>query len=59
MSHARKVFAIALLAVLAWAVALAAEVQPAIRIGASPAQTGLYAAPGQTSSAATSSGSST
>ena len=35
MSHARKVFAVALLAALAWAVAPVAEAQPPIRIGAS------------------------
>ena len=47
MSHARKVFAIALLAALAWAVAPGAEAQPPIRIGASFAQTGGLAATGQ------------
>ena len=40
----RKVFAVALVAALAWAVAPVAEAQPPIRIGASLAQTGLYAA---------------
>ena len=47
MSNARKVFAVALLAALGWAVALAAEAQPPIRIGASVSQTGTYAALGQ------------
>ena len=47
MSSARKVFAVALLAALAWVVATTAEAQPPIRIGASLAQTGLYAALGQ------------
>ena len=47
MSHARKVFAVALLAALAGAVAPVVEAQPPIRIGASVAQTGLYAATGQ------------
>ena len=47
MSNARKVFAVALLAALAWAGAPVAEAQPPIRIGASVAQTGLSAALGQ------------
>ena len=47
MSHARKVWTVTLLAALAWAVAPVAEAQPPIRIGASVAQTGLYAAIGQ------------
>ena len=47
MSHARKVFAVALVAALAWAVAPVTEAQPPIRIGASVAQTGVYAASGQ------------
>ena len=47
MSHAGKVFAVALLAALAWMVAPVAEAQPPIRIGASLSQTGAYAAPGQ------------
>jgi branched-chain amino acid transport system substrate-binding protein len=47
VSNARKVFAVAVLAALAWAVAPAAETQPPIRIGASLAQTGVYAAFGQ------------
>ena len=47
MSNARKVFAGAVLAALAWAVAPVAEAQPPIRIGASLAQTGLSAALGQ------------
>ena len=47
MSNARPVFAVAVLAALAWAVAPAAEAQPPIRIGASASQTGAYAAPGQ------------
>ena len=48
MSNARKVFAVALLAALAWAVASVAEAQPPIRIGASVAQTGTLAASSQT-----------
>ena len=47
MSNAGKVFAVALLAALASAVAPVAEAQPPIRIGASLSQTGLYAALGQ------------
>ena len=47
MSHAGKVFAVAVLAALAWAVAPVAEAQPPIRIGASLAQTGAVAAPVQ------------
>ena len=47
MSNARKVFAVAVLAALAWAVAPVAEAQPPIRIGASLSQTGALAAPGQ------------
>ena len=47
MSNARKVFAVALLAALAWAVTPVAEAQPPIRIGASLSQTGAYAALGQ------------
>ena len=47
MSNARPVFAVAVLAALAWAVAPAAEAPPPIRIGASASQTGAYAAPGQ------------
>ena len=47
MSNVRKVFAVAVLAALAWAVAPVAEAQPPIRIGASPAQTGAFAATGQ------------
>ena len=47
MSHARQVFAVALVAVLAWAVAPVAEAQPPIRIGASLAQTGVFSALGQ------------
>ena len=43
MSNARKVFAVAVLAALAWAVAPGAEAQPPIRIGVSLAQTGAYA----------------
>ena len=46
MSHARKVFAVGLVAVLAWAIAPVAA-QPPIRIGASLAQTGALAARGQ------------
>ena len=48
MSDVRKVFAVAVIAALAGAVAPVAEAQPPIRIGASLAQTGAYAAPGQT-----------
>ena len=48
MSHAGKVFAVAVLAPLAWVVAPVAEAQPPIRIGETPAQTGAVAAPGQT-----------
>jgi branched-chain amino acid transport system substrate-binding protein len=47
VSDAGKVFAVAVLAVWAWAVAPIAEAQPPIRIGASLAQTGVYAALGQ------------
>ena len=47
MSHARRVFAAAVLGALAWAGAPGAEAQPPIRIGASLAQTGASAAPGQ------------
>ena len=47
MSHAGKVFAVGLLAALAWAVAPVAEAQPPIRIGASLPQTGAFAANGQ------------
>ena len=47
MRKAGTVFVVALLATLAWAVALTAEAQPPIRIGASLAQTGVYAALGQ------------
>ena len=47
MSNVGKAFAIALLVALAWAVVPIAEAQPPIRIGASLAQTGAYAAPGQ------------
>ena len=44
MSNARRVFAVALLAALAWAVAPGAEAQPPTRIGATVAQTGALAA---------------
>ena len=47
MSNARKVFAVAVLVALMWAVAPVAEAQAPIRIGASVAQTGAFAAPGQ------------
>ena len=47
MSYAGKVFAGAVLAALAWAVAPVAEAQRPIRIGATPSQTGAYAVPGQ------------
>ena len=46
MSKARKVFAVAVLVALAWAVAPVAEAQPPIRIGGSLSQTGSFAAPG-------------
>ena len=48
MSHAMKVFAVAVIAALAWAGAPAAEAQPPIRIGASLSLTGTYTALGQT-----------
>ncbi len=47
MSKAGKVFAVAVLVALASAVAPVTEAQPPIRIGASLAQTGVYAALGQ------------
>jgi branched-chain amino acid transport system substrate-binding protein len=47
VSFVRKVFAVALLAALAWAVAPVAEGQKPIRIGATLAQTGGYAFHGQ------------
>ena len=47
MRHARRVFAVALLAALAWVLAPVAEAQPPIRIGPSLAQTGAYAEAGQ------------
>ena len=47
MSKAGRVSAVALLVAMAWAVAPVAEAQPPIRIGATPAQTGAYAATGQ------------
>ena len=40
MSHARNVFAVAVLAPLAWAVVPVAEAQAPIRIGATLAETG-------------------
>jgi len=43
VSNAGKVFAVAILVALAWAVAPAAEAQPPIRIGATLSQTGVYA----------------
>ena len=46
MFDARKVFAVAVLAALAWAVVPVAEAQPPIRIGASVAQSGGAAAAG-------------
>ena len=48
MSNVGKVFAVAVLVALAWAVAPVAEAQPPIRIGASASQTGGSAALGQT-----------
>jgi len=47
VSNARRGLTVALLMALAWAVAPVAEAQTPIRIGASLAQTGAYAAPGQ------------
>ena len=47
VSRARKIFAVAGLAALAWAAAPGAEAQPPIRIGASAVQTGAYATTGQ------------
>jgi len=47
VSKAGKVCAVAVLVALASAVAQVVEAQPSIRIGASLAQTGSYAAPGQ------------
>ena len=47
MSNAAKVFAVAVLVALALAVAPVTEAQPPIRIGATLAQTGVYAALGQ------------
>jgi len=47
VSHARKVFAVALLVTLASVVAQVAEAQPPIRIGATLSQTGVYATSGQ------------
>jgi branched-chain amino acid transport system substrate-binding protein len=47
MSKAGKVFAVAVVAALAWAVAPVAEAQAPIRIGASLSLTGTYAALGQ------------
>jgi branched-chain amino acid transport system substrate-binding protein len=47
VSKARKVFAVAVLAALAWAVAPVTEAQAPIRIGATLAQTGPYATLGQ------------
>ena len=47
VSKAGKVFAVAVLVVLAWAVAPGAEAQPPIRIGGSLSQTGSFAALGQ------------
>ena len=47
MSFAWKVFAVALLAALAWADAPGAEAQPPIRIGATLSQTGAYAVQGR------------
>jgi len=47
VNNVAKVSAVALLAALAWAVAPVTEAQPPIRIGATLAQTGVYAALGQ------------
>ncbi len=46
MSDAGKVFAVTVLVALASAVTPVAEAQPPIRIGATPSQTGVYAALG-------------
>ena len=54
VSNAGKVFAVGVLAALAWAVAPIAEAQPPIQIGASVAQTGGYAAWGAYGAAAAS-----
>ena len=45
MSHARNVFAVAVLAALAWAVVPVAEAQAPIRIGVTLAETGEQALP--------------
>ena len=47
VSYVGKVFAVAVFVALGWAAAPAAEAQKPIRIGASLAQTGAYAAPAQ------------
>ena len=47
MTHARKVLTVAVLVALAWAVVPVAEAQKPVRVGASLAQTGPYAALGQ------------
>ena len=47
MSNVPKVFIAAVLAALAWAVVPVTEAQPPIRIGATLAQTGVYATLGQ------------
>ena len=47
MSHAGKIFAVAVLVALAWAGAPVVDAQPPIRIGASLSQTGALAALGQ------------
>jgi len=47
VSKAAKVFAVAVLVALAWAVAPATEAQPPIRIGATLSQTGAFATHGQ------------
>ncbi len=47
VSHARKVWAVAVLAALGWAVAPVAQAQPPIRIGATLSQTGLNVTPSQ------------
>ncbi len=47
MSNAGKVFAVAVLVALAWAVAPVTEAQPPSRIGATLSQTGAYATHGQ------------
>ena len=46
MTHARRLFAVALIPTLAWVIAPGAQAESPIRIGAALAQTGLNAVPG-------------